>query len=56
MLSDLSDIKGETEEVDQFNTVITDLSGFTNKVDDVFDKFIKSDEHWFYKTLIKLIK
>jgi len=56
VLSELSNIKGETEDTKEFNTLITDLSGFTNKVDDVFDKFIKSDEHWFYKTLIKLIK
>ena len=39
-----------------FNQLINDLDDFTTKVDGIFDKFIKSDEHWFYKTLFKVVK
>ena len=56
VLSELADIKGEDVETQKFNEMIGELDTFTNKVDDIFDKFIKSDEHWFYKTLFKLVK
>ena len=56
VLSELSDVKGNDIETQQFNDMIGELDTFTNKVDDIFDKFIKSDEHWFYKTLFKLVK
>lgn len=55
-LTELRDIKGEGKETEEFNQLIGELDTFTNKVDDIFDKFIKSDEHWFYKTLFKLVK
>ena len=55
-LTELKSVDGKDKESEEFNKLINDLDGFTNKVDDIFEKFIKSDEHWFYKTLIKLIK
>ncbi len=55
----LTDLKG-IEEVDEdsknFNKLINDLDDFTTKVDGIFDKFIRSDEHWFYKTLFRVVK
>jgi len=56
VLAELTDIKGDDLETQQFNDIIGELDTFTNKVDDIFEKFIKSDEHWFYKTLFKLVK
>ena len=44
------------EEIEAFNTTIEELSKFTTKANSVVDKFVKSDEHWFYKTLMNLIK
>jgi DNA-binding transcriptional regulator GbsR (MarR family) len=44
------------EEIESFNKTIEDLTKFTTKANSVVDKFVKSDEHWFYKTLMNLVK
>ena len=44
------------EEIEAFNNTIEELSKFTSKANSVVDKFVKSDEHWFYKTLMNLVK
>ena len=44
------------EDIEAFNKTIEDLAKFTNKANAVVDKFVKSDEHWFYKTLMNLVK
>jgi DNA-binding transcriptional regulator GbsR (MarR family) len=44
------------EEIEAFNKTIEDLNKFTTKANSVVDKFVKSDEHWFYKTLMNLVK
>jgi DNA-binding transcriptional regulator GbsR (MarR family) len=56
VLADAKGVKGNDEETKQFKEVVSDINDFTIKVDDLFDKFIKSDEHWFYKTMLKLFK
>jgi DNA-binding transcriptional regulator GbsR (MarR family) len=43
-------------EIEAFNETIEELSKFTSKANSIVDKFIKSDENWFYKTLMKLVK
>jgi DNA-binding transcriptional regulator GbsR (MarR family) len=40
--------------VSEFKKVTSDLLGFTTKVDGLIEKFIKSDQNWFYKLLMKL--
>lgn len=47
---------GEREDLKEFKKVTTDLHKFSTNVDNVLDKFVKSDENWFYKSLIKMIK
>jgi DNA-binding transcriptional regulator GbsR (MarR family) len=44
------------EEIEAFNQTIAELNKFTSKANSLVDKFIKSDENWFYKTLMSLIK
>ena len=56
ILNELKDINGETTEIKQFKQTITDLESFTSKLNTVVDKFVKSDEHWFYKSLLKIVK
>ncbi len=48
--------EGETEEIENFKKVVTDLESFTSSLNGVVDKFVKSDEHWFYKNLLKIVK
>lgn len=54
-LSELRDVDNK-EEVATFNNVVNDLKDFTTKADNMLEKFTNSDEHWFYKTLMKLVK
>ena len=55
-LDEMKKVSGADAETKEFKKMMTELSDFTGKVDTVFDKFIKSDEHWFYKSLLKLVK
>ena len=59
MVNDLKkeNITGKNKaEIAAFSDTIDELSKFTNKANSIVDKFIKSDENWFYKTLMKLVK
>lgn len=56
VLQEAKNVTGKDEETKQFKETVSELTDFTSKVDDIFDKFIKSDEHWFYRTLFKLVK
>jgi DNA-binding transcriptional regulator GbsR (MarR family) len=56
VLIELKNIEGNDSETKEFKTLVKDIDGFTNTVDSLLDKFIKSDEHWFYKTLFKVVK
>jgi DNA-binding transcriptional regulator GbsR (MarR family) len=44
------------EEIETFKKTIEDLNKFTIKANSIVDKFIKSDENWFYKTLMNILK
>lgn len=56
VLEELKATSGSDAETKEFKRMIGELNDFTSKADGVLDKFIKSDEHWFYKSLLKLIK
>lgn len=57
LLNELENVKGgRNDERAEFNKVVRDIRDFTEKVDGMVDKFVRSDEHWFYGTLVKLIK
>lgn len=54
VLSQVQDVKGSGKHVEEFKTVTGDLRDFSVKVDGVMDKFVKSDQNWFVKLLMKL--
>ncbi|MDC9722437.1 MAG: transcriptional regulator [Urechidicola sp.] len=56
ILNQLKTIEGKSEEEVAFKSAITDLEAFTTSLNGVVDKFVKSDEHWFYKSLLKFVK
>jgi len=56
VLVDLKEVTGDDSESKEFTKLVNDIDGFTNTVDSLLNKFIKSDEHWFYKTLFKVVK
>ncbi|MCF6279591.1 MAG: transcriptional regulator [Flavobacteriaceae bacterium] len=56
VLSEVKKAEGNTEEIETFKTVVSDLESFTSSLNGVVEKFVKSDEHWFYKNLLKMVK
>lgn len=56
VLDEVKEVKGADKETKEFKELIGELDDFTGKIDDLFDKFIRSDEHWFYKSILKLMK
>ncbi len=56
VLNELKMVEGVTEEVKQFKQTVIDLESFTVSLNSVVDKFVKSDKHWFYKNLLKIVK
>jgi DNA-binding transcriptional regulator GbsR (MarR family) len=56
VINQVKNAEGKGAEVDEFNRMIQEIEDFTNKADTTLDKFIRSDENWFYKTLLTLMK
>ncbi|MEZ4803919.1 MAG: transcriptional regulator [Bacteroidia bacterium] len=62
ILDVLSQLEKETieskdkEGLETFKSSISELNKFTGRANDIVSKFIRSDENWFYKTLLKIIK
>jgi len=56
VLSEVKKTEGNTEEIETFKRVVGDLESFTSSLNGVVDKFVKSDKHWFYKSLLKMVK
>ncbi|GAB5418108.1 MAG: hypothetical protein Crog4KO_31880 [Crocinitomicaceae bacterium] len=55
VLQEVKKVEGEDKETKEFKALIEDIDNFTQKADDVMDKFIRSDEHWFYRQLLKMV-
>ena len=57
VLNQFKEVKAEkTEEYQEFKKVTHEIARFSQKADGMLDKFIRSDEHWFYSTVVKLMK
>ncbi|MEQ8239118.1 MAG: HTH domain-containing protein [Cyclobacteriaceae bacterium] len=54
VLEQVQGVTGSGSEVEEFKEVTQELKDFSYKVDGVLDKFVKSDQNWFYKLLMKL--
>ena len=55
VLEQVQSVKGGAkDETGEFKKVTKDLFDFSVKVDNVLDKFTKSDQNWFYKLLMKM--
>jgi DNA-binding transcriptional regulator GbsR (MarR family) len=55
-INEVKGVEGDTKEVLEFRRMMGELEDFTSKADTTLDKFIRSDENWFYKTLLTLMK
>lgn len=55
VLAEVQNVTGDNKKsVTEFKKVTKDLFDFSHKVDSMIEKFIKSDQNWFYKLLMKL--
>jgi len=45
-----------TEESKEFKKVVKDLKGFAEKSDQLLDTFAKSEESWFWSSILKIFK
>jgi DNA-binding transcriptional regulator GbsR (MarR family) len=45
-----------TEETKEFKKVVKELKNFADKSDTLLDSFVKSEENWFWNTVLKLFK
>src|SRR5882762_5948851 len=55
VLAEVQNVTGDNKKsVTEFKKVTKDLFDFSHKVDSMIEKFIKSDQNWFYKLLLKL--
>ncbi len=55
VLQEVKDVEGKDKETKEFKELIENIDSFTQKADDLMDKFIRSDEHWFYRQLLKMV-
>ena len=57
VLKDINSVKDKpSPELKEFQKITKDILDFSGKADSLLDKFVRSDEHWFYGSVIKLIK
>jgi len=54
VLEQVQGVTGSGSDVEEFKEVTKELKDFSYKVDGVLEKFVKSDQNWFYKLLMKL--
>ncbi|MBL7819352.1 MAG: transcriptional regulator [Saprospiraceae bacterium] len=58
ILKDLNDLVSCAEKCDkskEFKKMISELNGFAQKVDHALELLIRTDSHWFYNTLMKML-
>lgn len=58
VITALSELKKETPKDKAHKELlerVNDIEDFSIKVDGMLEKFVKSDENWFYKVLLKLV-
>ncbi len=57
LLGQFKDVKlDKSEEADEFKKMTGEISKFSQKADGMLDKFIRSDQNWFYGTMLKLMR
>lgn len=57
-LNQLQEVEGEQKDkhVKAFREAIQNVNKFTHQTDKIMNSFIRSEENWFYGTMVKLLK
>jgi DNA-binding transcriptional regulator GbsR (MarR family) len=57
VLKEVSEVQTDgSEETKEFKKVVKELRSFAEKSDGLIDTFIKSEESWFWNTILKMMK
>lgn len=56
VLKKVSDVQENTEEAKEMKKVTKDLKGFAEKADGFLETFVKSEESWFWNSILKILK
>ena len=56
LLDDLTGVEGNSEETEEFRTVIKDLKLYSHKADSALAALVKVDSNWFFSTFLTMIK
>ncbi|MEM0994478.1 MAG: MarR family transcriptional regulator [Bacteroidota bacterium] len=56
VLDDISNVEGDSKEVQEFKNVVQDIRLFSSKADSLLDKLTNSDSNWFVSTFLNMIK
>jgi DNA-binding transcriptional regulator GbsR (MarR family) len=57
ILKEVNDVQNDgSEQTREFKKVVKELKNFADKSDALLETFIKSEESWFWNTVMKLIK
>ena len=54
-LNELKDADGGGAEAEEFRRMNTELHNYSKKMDSILDKFIRSDENWFLRSIKSLL-
>jgi DNA-binding transcriptional regulator GbsR (MarR family) len=57
VLKEVNDVPADgSEQTKEFKKVVKELKNFAEKSDDLLETFIKSEESWFWNTVLKMMK
>jgi DNA-binding transcriptional regulator GbsR (MarR family) len=57
VLKKVSDVQADgSDETKEMKKVTKDLKSFAEKADGLLDTFVKSEESWFWNTVVKILK
>ena len=56
LLDDLTGVKGEGAEAQEFRDVVKDLKLYSHKADSALAALVKVDSNWFFSTFLTMIK
>ena len=56
VLDDLSSVQGDSQEAEEFLSVVKEIKLFASKADSTLGALIKADSNWFTGTFLKMIR
>ena len=56
LLDDLTGVKDDNAEAEEFREVIRDLKLYSHKADSALDALVKMDSNWFFSTFLSMVR